>query len=140
MDRLTHSRRSWLMSRVRSKDTGPERAVRSIVHNMGFRFRLHRADLPGRPDIVLPKLRSVIFVHGCFWHRHRNCPKASTPSTRTEFWSEKFQRNVERDKLAVRELRSLGWRILVVWQCELRDKKMLTFKLSQFLGLNPAQN
>lgn len=106
------------MSRIRSKDTGPEMRVRSALHRAGYRFRLHVKDLPGRPDIVLPKYKTVIFVHGCFWHRHKGCSNATMPSTNQEFWKEKFRRNVERDKREQAELKKLGWKVIVVWECE----------------------
>ncbi len=107
------------MSRIRGKDTGPEIAVRSSLHRLGFRFRLHVNDLPGRPDIVLPKYRTVIFVHGCFWHRHKGCRFAYTPKTRTAFWTAKFAENVARDALNRQSLEGLGWRVLVIWECQI---------------------
>ena len=117
-DRLTPEHRSWNMSRIRGKDTLPERQVRSALHRAGYRFRLHRKDLPGRPDIVLPKHRTVVFVHGCFWHRHKGCHFAYTPKSRVAFWNEKFRANVERDRRNVRALRALGWRVITVWECQ----------------------
>lgn len=119
-DSLTPAQRSILMSRIRGKDTGPERAVRSLLHRMGYRFRLHGRDLPGSPDIVLPRLRTVVFVHGCFWHRHAGCRHASTPRTRARFWRLKFERNVERDGENRAALRRLGWRVVTVWECQVR--------------------
>lgn len=118
VDRLTREHRSWNMSRIRGRNTAPEKQVRSALHRAGYRFRLHRQDLPGRPDIVLPKHHTVIFVHGCFWHRHKNCRFAYTPKSRVRFWQDKFQSNVERDRRNVRALRALGWRIMTVWECE----------------------
>src|SRR4051812_31445578 len=109
MDRLTAERRSWLMSRVASKNTSAERRVRSAVHRLGLRFRLHRNNLPGTPDIVFPKHKVALFVHGCFWHRHQGCSKASTPKSRIEYWQEKFDRNVERDAAIKARLEQLGW-------------------------------
>jgi DNA mismatch endonuclease (patch repair protein) len=132
MDRLTKERRSWNMSRIRGRDTSPERAVRSILHRLGYRFRLH-ARLPGRPDVVLPKYRTVVFVHGCFWHRHSGCPYAYAPNSRTEFWSQKFADNVARDRGAAAELRALGWQVLVAWECELRDTRKLSRRLDREL-------
>ena len=114
--------RSRNMSAIKSKNTKPEIAVRRLLHSMGYRFRLHRKDLPGSPDIVLPKYKTVIFVHGCFWHRHKNCKYASTPKTRQEFWEAKFRENINRDKLNQENLSSKGWKIIVVWECEINDK------------------
>ena len=118
MDTLTKEKRSWNMSRIKSKDTAPEMQVRSALHHAGYRFRLHVKDLPGKPDIVLPKYKTVIFVHGCFWHRHKGCSNATMPSTNQEFWKEKFKRNVDRDKREQAELKKLGWNVIVVWECE----------------------
>jgi DNA mismatch endonuclease (patch repair protein) len=106
------------MSRIRGKDTTPEMVVRSMLHRMGYRFRLHARDLPGRPDIVLPKYRTVIFIHGCFWHRHRGCKNCTTPTNNREFWVNKLERNVERDKAKQGVLLKLGWRVTLVWECE----------------------
>ena len=114
--------RSRNMSAIKSKNTKPEIAVRKLLHSMGYRFRLHRKDLPGSPDIVLPKYKTVIFVHGCFWHRHKNCKYASTPKTRQEFWEAKFRENINRDKLNQENLSSKGWKIIIVWECEIKDK------------------
>ena len=118
--------RSKNMSAIKSKNTKPEIAVRKLLHSMGYRFRLHRKDLPGSPDIVLPKYKTVIFVHGCFWHRHENCKYASTPKTRKEFWEKKFRENINRDNLNQANLALKGWKIIIVWECQLKgDKKKL---------------
>lgn len=109
------------MSRVSAKDTTPELAVRKQAHAMGLRFRLYRRDLPGRPDLVFPKHRTAVFVHGCFWHRHPNCRKATMPKTRTDYWHAKLRRNSERDAEALKALEELGWRTLVLWECETKD-------------------
>ncbi len=114
--------RSRNMSAIRSKNTKPEIKVRKVLHSMGYRFRLHSKDLPGSPDIVLPKYKTVIFVHGCFWHRHQNCKYASTPKTRQEFWNKKFNENINRDKINQENLSSKGWKIIIVWECEIKDK------------------
>ena len=135
-DRLSPERRSYLMSRVRAKDTTPELRVRKSAHAMGYRFRLHRRDLPGKPDLVFPRLGKIIFVHGCFWHRHEGCRFATNPKSRTKFWSAKFERNVERDCLVQAELRALGWDVLVVWECETREPVRLENVLSEFLFWN----
>lgn len=133
MDRLSEERRSWNMSRIRGRNTTPERAVRSMLHRMGYRFRLHVRRLPGRPDVVLPKYKTVIFVNGCFWHRHKGCRYAYTPKSRTEFWLRKFAENVARDRRATQQIRSAGWRVLVVWECELRDTQKLSQRLDHEL-------
>lgn len=117
------------MRRVRSRDTTPERKVRSLLHRLGFRFRLHRQDLPGKPDIVLPKYSAVVFVHGCFWHRHPRCAEATTPGTRQVYWLPKFKRTIERDRENQRELRRRGWNVIVVWECELREPHQVVQRL-----------
>jgi DNA mismatch endonuclease (patch repair protein) len=120
VDTITSERRSWNMSRIRARDTGPELRLRSLLHRAGFRFRLHAKKLPGRPDIVLPKYRTAIFVHGCFWHRHSGCRNATTPSTRAEFWQDKFDSNVRRDARNRADLEAVGWTVMTVWECELK--------------------
>lgn len=133
-DTLTPSERSERMSLVRNKDTKPELAVRHLVHGLGFRYRLHRLDLPGKPDLVFPARRKVILVHGCFWHRHPGCYLARLPKSRLDFWVPKLERNRENDLLKHEELRRLGWNVLVVWECELRDLDGLTRKITEFLN------
>jgi DNA mismatch endonuclease (patch repair protein) len=133
VDTLTKEKRSWNMSRVRNKNTKPELIVRSILHRNGYRYRLHKKDLPGHPDIVLPKFNAVIFVHGCFWHRHKNCPDATTPKTRTEFWLTKFKNNIERDKKNKVSLIQTGWRVIIVWECETSAPDMLLKRLNKEL-------
>ena len=113
------------MSAIKSKNTKPEIAVRKMLHALGYRFRLHRKDLPGSPDIVLPKYKTVIFVHGCFWHRHENCKYASTPKTRKEFWETKFKVNVKRDKEIQEKIKNIGWHSVVIWECQIKDEKFL---------------
>ena len=134
MDRITKARRSWNMSRIRGRDTAPERAVRSLLHRMGYRFRLHRADLPGKPDIVLPRYRSIVLVHGCFWHRHSGCSLAYTPKTRTDFWRAKFRATELRDCTVEQQLEDRGWRVITVWECELRDPEDLAKRLCTLLS------
>jgi DNA mismatch endonuclease (patch repair protein) len=134
-DTMTRQQRSLCMSQIRSRNTRPEKLVRQIVHRMGCRFRLKPRKLPGSPDIVLTAHRAVIFVHGCFWHRHRNCRFAYIPKSRTAFWKNKFAANVERDRRAVRQLRKLGWRVLVVWECRISGENQLRRRLSKFLSL-----
>ncbi len=128
-DHITPKKRSWNMSRIRSKDTGPEKVVRSLLHRMGYRFRLYRKDLPGKPDIVLPKFKIVILVHGCFWHRHKGCKRCTTPSTNKEYWLPKLQRNINKDLENRRQLRKLGWKPVIVWECEIKNTDKLTKKL-----------
>ena len=118
-ERISKAQRSRLMAAIKSRDTKPEIVVRRLVHGLGYRFRLHGRDLPGTPDIVLPRHRKVINVHGCFWHRHAGCKIATTPKSNTEFWVDKFNRNVSRDAFVLEQLRSQGWYTLVVWECEL---------------------
>ena len=125
VDRLTKEKRSWNMSRIRGKDTQPELAVRSLLHQMGYRFRLHRRDLPGTPDIVLPKYRTAVFVQGCYWHRHEGCRYAYTPKSRVAFWQKKFRENVERDQKAVKALKEMGWRVVIIWECETKNEEEL---------------
>ena len=121
------------MRLVHSTDTAPEKKVRSLLHRLGFRFRLHRRDLPGKPDIVLPKHLAVVFVHGCFWHRHPGCPRATTPASRQEYWQPKFIRTVERDKKNQEELSQRGWTVVVVWECETKDLSNLAANLLELL-------
>ena len=118
-DIYSKEKRSQIMSLVKSKNTKPEKRVRSELHKLGYRFSLHRKALPGYPDIVLPKYKSVVFVHGCFWHRHRGCKFAYTPKSRLEFWVRKFDSNVARDRLVARTLRQAGWRVIRIWECDL---------------------
>jgi len=110
------------MSRIRSKDTSPEKKVRSMFHLMGYRFRLHVKTLPGQPDIVLPKFKKVIFVHGCFWHLHKGCRDGTIPKTQHEKWKAKLERNIKRDKLHIKNLKKLGWKVLVLWECEIEKQ------------------
>lgn len=119
MDIKSPKARSLNMAAVRSKNTKPEIAVRKLLHAAGYRFRLHSKDLPGSPDIVLPKLKTVVFVNGCFWHRHPGCRFAAVPATRSDFWIHKFEENVQRDKRNYDVLRTLGWRVIVIWECEI---------------------
>lgn len=125
VDTQSPEHRSWNMSRIRGRDTKPEKLVRSMLFRMGYRYRVCRRDLPGTPDIVLPRYRTVIFVHGCFWHRHEGCRFAYNPKSRTEFWQRKFQRNIERDRQVKAELEQHGWCVLYVWECETRDPENL---------------
>jgi DNA mismatch endonuclease, patch repair protein len=133
MDRLNKQRRSWNMSRIRSENTEPERLVRQFVHRLGFRFRLGSGKkIFGNPDIVLPKYKTVIFVNGCFWHRHAGCKFCYTPKTRQEFWMPKFARNKARDAKVHRRLRRHGWRVIVVWECQTANLRQLARRLAEF--------
>jgi DNA mismatch endonuclease, patch repair protein len=127
-------RRSALMARVRSKDSQPELVVRKLAHRLGYRFRLHRRDLPGTPDLVLPRFRKIIFVHGCFWHRHRGCSRTTNPKTRAAFWANKFQQNTRRDRRKQGQLKRLGWNVLVVWECETFDHRDVCRRVRAFLS------
>lgn len=122
------------MSKVRGKDTGPEMKVRRLIHGMGYRYRLHVGKLPGRPDLVFPGRRKVIFVHGCFWHRHACKAGKSTPASRAKYWLRKFERNRERDARNVNDLKRAGWKVLVVWECMTKDRKKLESRLARYLG------
>lgn len=136
MDSLSRDKRSERMSRVRGKDTGPELTVRRLVHALGYRFRLHRRDLPGTPDLVFAGRRKVILVHGCFWHRHPDpgCKLARMPKSRQEFWTPKLEGNQARDARNEAALRTLGWDVMTVWECELRDLGSLRNRIGTFLG------
>jgi DNA mismatch endonuclease (patch repair protein) len=133
MDILPPEQRSSLMSRIRGKDTGPEMKVRRLAHALGFRFRLHRRDLPGSPDLVFPSLLKVIFVHGCYWHRHEGCRYAYSPKSNTRFWQSKFKANIDRDRSATSQLEALGWKVLVIWECETQSEEILRMHLIGFL-------
>ncbi len=133
VDTLTPKERSKLMAKIRGKNTKPELAVRSLLHRAGYRFSLHRKELPGKPDIVLRKYNTIVFVHGCFWHRHKNCKIASMPKSNTEFWQAKFDRNVSNDRKHTRQLRKMGWHVLTVWECELKKPEKVLAKLQRNL-------
>ena len=134
-DTLSPEERSRRMSRIGAKDSRPEMVVRRIAHALGYRYRLHRRDLPGAPDLVFPRLTSVIFVHGCFWHRHPDpdCKLARWPKSRLDFWRPKLEGNRARDLRQEAELASAGWRVMVVWECQLGDKQALTARIRTFL-------
>ena len=134
VDHLHPVARSRNMSRIRSEDTKPEITVRCHAHALGYRFRLYSQDLPGKPDLVFPSRRAVLFVNGCFWHRHSGCRRATTPKTRTPFWIEKFRRTVERDREVSARLQQLGWRVFVIWECETHCKMQLEQLLRSYIG------
>lgn len=135
-DSLTPAQRSERMSRIRSADTKPEMVVRRLIHGLGYRYRLHRKDLPGTPDLVFPSKRKVIFVHGCFWHMHEDpqCPLARLPKSKLDFWLPKLEGNKKRDSIAQEKLRALGWDVLTIWECQLRDLDTLKLKIIKFLN------
>ena len=134
MDTISKDERSKLMAKVKSKDTKPEMAVRRLVHGMGYRYRLHSANLPGHPDLVFASRRKVIFMHGCFWHMHKGCPNTRLPKSRVLFWKTKLESNRKRDILNKRKLTLLGWDYLIIWECELKDIKVVVERIRSFLG------
>jgi DNA mismatch endonuclease (patch repair protein) len=134
MDTVDKVTRSKIMSRIRGKNTAPEKLVRSIAHRLGYRFRLHRKDLPGSPDLVFPRHRKIILVHGCFWHGHK-CK--SLPKSNVEFWSDKIAANKARDRKVVRALRRAGWKVLVLWECRTRDAERIEKKIAEFMNAPP---
>lgn len=139
MDKVSSAKRSAMMSGIRSKNTRPEIKVRSLLHQFGYRFRIHRRDLPGNPDIVMPKYRRIIFVQGCFWHAH-NCSIAKLPKTRLDYWLPKFERTKARDQIAIKALRERGWKILELWECEVRAEDELAQKVVRFMTSSNPQS
>jgi len=134
MDHLTPEMRSWNMGRIKGKDTKPEVLVRSMLHRAGYRFRKNVSTLPGKPDIVLPKYKTVIFVNGCYWHRHKGCKDTTTPKSNIEFWQKKFERNVANDQKHTRQLRQLGWHVITVWECQLKKPDKVLHRLENLLA------
>ncbi len=132
-DHLSPAERSRNMGKIKSKNTKPEKIVRSLLHSYGFRFRLHNKNLPGRPDITLKKHNTVIFVNGCFWHQHKNCSRANTPKSNKGYWIPKIERNKIRDKQNIAELKKLKWKVLVVWECEVKNTDKIWSKLNKYL-------
>lgn len=139
-DRISPEKRSWNMSQIRAKNTKPEILVRSLLHRLGFRFRLHVRSLPGCPDIVLKRWRTIILVHGCFWHRHSGCKQAYTPKTRKKFWLTKFQGNIDRDRKTEQLLRNAGWKLITVWECEANDSERLIQRFRREIVLKSANS
>ncbi|TIR14705.1 MAG: DNA mismatch endonuclease Vsr [Mesorhizobium sp.] len=135
VDQLTAHQRSAFMANIRSRHTRPELVVRRLLHGMGYRYRLHHKKLPGRPDIVFVKRRKVIFVHGCFWHNHEGCSFAHVPKTRPDYWQAKFEYNRSRDKLNRAQLESEGWKVLVIWECDINERALLATRVRAFLDL-----
>lgn len=145
MDRISKEARSRNMSKIRSKDTKPEIEVRKLLHSMGYRFRVNKKELPGKPDIWLRKYNTAIFVHGCFWHRHEGCKYAYTPKSNVNFWTNKFKNNIQRDKVNIEQLEALGIRVLIIWECEVfsksdPDHELLKAKLMNFLNPKHISN
>ena len=141
MDKLSPADRSALMARVRSRHTTPELAVRRAAHKVGYRFRLHRRDLPGSPDLLFPKHRLAVFVHGCFWHQHPGCRRATIPGSNVAKWVEKFKKNQVRDAEAIAKLEALGWSVLVIWECEARSETSITTKINEAVaGISKKKN
>jgi DNA mismatch endonuclease (patch repair protein) len=132
-DRLTPEQRSHQMALVKSKDTGPEMIVRRLVYSLGYRYRLHSTKLVGKPDLVFASRKKVIFVHGCFWHRHSGCKHATTPATRQDYWLTKFSRTVERDKRTIDELKNIGWDVFIIWECEVKNTNQIISAIINFL-------
>lgn len=133
-DSISKARRSANMRAVPSRNTRPEILVRRMAHSLGFRFRLHRPNLPGKPDIAFPAQQKAIFVHGCFWHQHKGCKRATVPKSNRGFWRLKLARNVARDAMQLAAIRKRGWRALVVWECEIKNERRLAAKMRRFLG------
>ena len=139
MDNLTVAERSERMARISSKDTKPELIVRSIVHRLGYRFRLHRKELAGSPDLVFPSIKKAIFVHGCFWHAHEACNVANRPKSRRTYWDEKFARNKLRDKMNEARLIDAGWQVETIWECETKSPELVSKRVVRFLGRRKKQ-
>ena len=134
MDTLTKTERSERMARIRGKDTKPELRLRRLLHGRGYRFRLHRKDLPGTPDLVFPSRKKVIFVHGCFWHAHENCKVANLPKSRRAYWQKKFDTNRRRDQKNIESLKQMGWDVFVAWECQVNHDSMILNDIEKFLG------
>ena len=140
MDVFDKEKRSDIMAKVKGKNTKPELLVRSVLYKMGYRFRLYRKDLPGNPDITLPKFKKVIFIHGCFWHSHKNCKRSKRPTTNYEFWNKKLNKNILRDKKVIKQLNEMGWESLIIWTCEIKDINTIKQKLDNFLKGDNSTN
>lgn len=138
MDHVLPEKRSRNMAAIQSTNTKPELAVRRLVHGMGYRYRLHAKELPGKPDIVFPSRKKIVFVHGCFWHHHQGCRYATSPKTRMNFWNEKFAQNVARDRRNRLALKKAGWTVMIVWQCELKNSEKLARRIDGFLQKNES--
>ena len=139
-DVFSSDKRSWIMSRVKGENTKPEIKVRSLVHAMGFRYRLHRKNLPGKPDLVFPRHKKIIFVHGCFWHQHEGCRSAARPTSNITYWNKKLERTIERDKENILSLVQAGWKVLVIWECEISNTDNLLCTLENFFIKSTGHN
>jgi len=139
-DRFDRKKRSEIMSHIQGKDTKPEKLVRSLLHRMGYRFRLHVDSLPGKPDIVLQRHKKVIFVNGCFWHGHKSCKRASCPQSNAEFWNQKIKSNIARDRKTRKDLQLQGWAVLVIWQCQTKNLTALQNRLAEFMNNGKEQH
>jgi DNA mismatch endonuclease (patch repair protein) len=135
MDHLTKEKRSWNMSQIRSKETKPEIIFRKLIHREGFRYRLYVQNLPGKPDLVLKKYKTVVFIHGCFWHGHKDCRRASKPKTHKKYWYAKIEGNIARDKENKKKLRKAGWKVFTVWECKLKNLKTVLKKFKTFIEM-----
>lgn len=133
-DVFSKEKRSEIMSRIGGKNTKPEEVVRSLLHKMGYRFRLHASGLPGKPDIVLPRYQKAVFVNGCFWHGHKSCKRSALPESNRAFWAEKIAKNMERDKRFRKKLNKMGWSVLTIWACQIRDEEKVVRKLERFMA------
>ncbi len=134
MDTISSEHRSWNMSRIKNRDTKPESIVGSLLHHKGYLFRLHRKDLPGKPDIVLPRFKKIILVHGCYWHRHEGCIYAYNPKSRISFWQNKFNQNIIRDKMVHKELSQMGWQVYIIWECQTKKIELLEKRIDQIFS------
>ena len=133
MDNLTKEQRTLCMSRIRSKNTKPELIVRKALSKVGIRYRLHNSKLPGKPDIMISKLKTIVFINGCFWHQHKNCKKQAVPESNKDYWEKKLKRNIEKQKQDISALKALGWKVHKIWECQTADVKKLTAKIMQIL-------
>lgn len=133
MDNLTKEQRKLCMSRIRSKDTQPEKVVRKILTRLGFRYRLHNSKLPGKPDIIISKIKTIFFINGCFWHQHKGCKKQAMPKANIKYWKNKLERNVDKQKEDIRKLKSDGWKVYIIWECQTKNEENLTKKIQKIL-------
>lgn len=133
MDNMTKEQRTLCMSRIRSKNTKPELIVRKALSKIGIRYRLHNSKLPGKPDIIIPKNKTIVFINGCFWHQHKNCKKQAVPKSNKDYWDKKLKRNMEKQKRDIKALKAIGWKVHIIWECQTADEKKLTAKITKIL-------